>query len=85
MDLRLKNLLYPKTYIWIDVIILKETQKAILIEFDGKKAWFPKAWIVEIKQNEAKRPRTKCPRKCRVLRARQISIKISEYHWTMKF
>ena len=70
MDLRLKNLLYSKTYIWIDVFLLKETQKAILIEFDGKKAWLPKAWVMRIKQ---------------VRNKNAIRIKISEYHWAKKF
>ena len=72
-------------YIWIDAFLLKETPKAILIMFDGRRTWLPKAWIVKIKLNETKRPRTQCPRKCRALRARAISIKISEYHWTKKF
>ena len=70
MDLRLKNLLYPKTYFWIDAFLLKETQKAILIEFDGKKAWLPKAWIVKIK---------------RIKDSYVIRIKISEYNWANKF
>jgi hypothetical protein len=69
MDFRLKNLFFPKTYIWIDVLLLKETQKAILIEFNGKKVWLPKALIVKIK---------------RVKDSYVIRIKISEYHWAMK-
>lgn len=42
----LKYLLYPRhDYVWIEVTLIKETPKAILIEFDGKQAWLPKAWI----------------------------------------
>jgi len=77
MYLNLKNLLYPKTYIWIDVIILKETQKAILIEFDGKKAWLPKAWIRRIKRNK------NILRHCE--RSEAISIKIAQFHWEKEF
>jgi len=67
------DLLNPKVYLWIDVILIKETPKAILIEFDGKKTWLPKAWVVKIKSN----------RHCE--RSEAISIKISEYHWAKKF
>jgi len=56
-------------YIWVDVCIIKETPKAILIMFDGRKIWLPKAWIVRIKRN--------CHRET-------SSIKISEYHWSKK-
>jgi|GEM_PF-1879127 len=70
-------LLNPKTYLWIDVLLIKETKKAILIEFNGRKAWFPKAWIMKINPNQTKLPRTKCPR--------AASIKISEYNWDKKF
>lgn len=64
------DLLNPKTYIWIDVLLIKETAKAILIEFDGRKAWIPKAWIVGIKRNRD---------------SRAIKIKISERQWAIKF
>ena len=73
------------TYIWVDVLLIKETPKAILIMFDERKIWLPKVWIAKIELNETKRPRTQCPRKCRALRARPLSIKISEYHWAKKF
>ncbi len=58
------------TYFTIEVTLIKETPKAMLIVFDGRKAWIPKAWIMRIKhkkQNET------------------IEIKIAEYHWAMKF
>ena len=71
MDLRLKNLLCPKIYVWVDVLLIKETKKAILIEFDYRKAWFPKVRIARIKRNKRY--------------DRLISIKISEYCWTKKF
>ncbi|PIP68370.1 MAG: hypothetical protein COW92_01660 [Candidatus Omnitrophica bacterium CG22_combo_CG10-13_8_21_14_all_43_16] len=77
MDFRLRTLLYPKTYFWIDVFLLKETQKAILIKFNGKKAWLPKAWIRRIKRNK------NILRHCG--RSEAISIKISQYHWEKKF
>ena len=57
------------TYIWVDVLLIKETPKAILVMFDGRKAWLPKAWILVVKESTGK----------------QIKIKISEYHWARKF
>jgi len=36
-------------YIWVDVLLIRETKKAILIEFDGQKVWLPKAWILRVK------------------------------------
>ena len=63
----LRTFLYPEPYIWVDVFLLKETQKAILIEFDGKTAWFPKAWITKIRQGKTNSA---------------IKIKISLYHWS---
>jgi len=62
----IKTLLNPKTYIWVDAFLLKETQKAILIIFDSRKIWLPKAWIVRIKHN---------------LYLGTVKIKISQYHW----
>ena len=67
--------------IWVDVFLLKETPKAILIIFDNRKIWLPKAWITKIKRN----------RHCESLdfardKLREaISIKISEYRWVKKF
>ena len=52
-------------------MLIKETQKAILIEFDGKKIWLPKAWIVKINRK----------RHCEEQSDETIPIKISEYHW----
>jgi len=69
MDFRLRTLLYPKTYFWIDVLLIKETQKAILIEFDGRKIWLPKAWIIKITKDQ---------------HANAAKIKISEYLWAQK-
>ena len=40
----------PQEYIWVEAILIKETPKAILIEFDGKQIWLPKAWILRIKR-----------------------------------
>ena len=63
------------TYIWVDVFLIKETPRAILIMFDNRKIWIPKAWIVKINR--------KCH--CEARSAKAISIKISEYHWAKKF
>jgi len=67
-------------HIWMDVELIAETRKAILVRFDGRKEWFPKAWIVVIKRKSpviARAP--KAPE------AIPISIKISESHWAKKF
>lgn len=70
------------TYIWVDVLLVKETTKAILIMFDGRRIWLPRAWIKRIKQSA-------CPPKPSAKTAwrkrKAISIKISEYHWAKKF
>ena len=58
------------SYMWMDVLLIKETQKAILIEFDGKTAWLPKAWIAKIRQGKTNSA---------------IKIKILLYHWSQKF
>jgi len=68
------GLLNLKTYIWIDTLLINETKKAILIEFDGKKIWLPKAWIAKINR--------KCH--CEEQNDEAISIKISEYYGTLK-
>lgn len=61
--------LKPRRYLWVDVDLVRETPKAILIIFDGRKAWIPKAWIARIKRNIDV----------------SIKIKISEYRWAKKF
>ena len=66
----LEIVLYPKTYMWIDVMLIKETPKAILIMFDGRKEWLPKAWILRIKRN---------------YNSHAIRIKISQCHWEKNF
>ena len=68
------GLLNPKTYIWIDALLINETKKAILIMFDGKKIWLPKTWIVKINRK----------RHCEEQSDEAISIKISEYLWAQK-
>ena len=74
------SILDPKTYLWVDVVFVRETPKAILIIFAGRKAWIPKAWIC----------RSKCKKGHRVIaspakRGEAISIKISDYDWAKKF
>lgn len=66
----LRTFLYPEPYIWVDVFLLKETQKAILIEFDSKVAWLPKAWILIMKHSND---------------SDIVRIKISQYHWEKEF
>ena len=56
-------------YIWIDCTLVKETQKVILIMFDDREIWFPKAWIVKIKRDK---------------NGYTIRIKISQYNWAKK-
>jgi len=65
-------------HIWMDVKLLAETRKAILVRFDGRQAWFPKAWIVAVKSR--KRVIARAPKA-----PEAISIKISESHWARKF
>jgi len=48
----IKFVLESRTYLWIDVVLVKETPRAILIIFDGRKAWIPKAWLRRIKRNK---------------------------------
>jgi len=62
-------MLEQRTYLWMDVDLVRETPRAILIIFDGRKAWVPKAWIARIKRTGG----------------RFIKIKISEHHWAKKF
>jgi len=65
----IRFILEPRTYLWIDVILVRETPKAILIIFDDRKAWLPKAWIVRLKRNSDG----------------SIKIKISDCNWAKKF
>lgn len=50
----IKFALEPRTYLWVDVVFIRETPKAILIIFNGRKAWIPKAWIARTKQGEGR-------------------------------
>jgi len=84
----LKHILYPKTYIWVDVMLIKETRKAILIEFDNRQAWFPKSWIAGVRSRHCGEVRQSQPLTCRSRKSgdpKPISIKICEYHWAKKF
>jgi len=56
----------PQEYIWINATFIRETPKAILIEFDDKQIWFPKAWIMRIKRNKGNF---------------SLKIQISLYYW----
>jgi hypothetical protein len=76
----IRAILEPTTYIWINVTYVCETPKAILIIFDGREAWIPKAWLCRIKRNKGRHV-VASPAK----RGEAISIKISDYHWAKKF
>jgi len=76
----IEAILEPKRYIWIDAIIIRETPKAILIIFDGRKAWLPKAWLRHIRRRLDRRVIASPPKA-----GDAISIKISEHHWAKKF
>jgi len=65
----LKKALCPERYIWMEVTLIHETPKAILVMFDNRKAWIPNAWIIKHKQT----------------RAGFMKIKISESRWAIKF
>jgi len=60
-------------YVWVNVLLIRETRKAILIEFDSRRAWLPKVWILRIKRG------------CHCERSETISIKIAIYLWAKKF
>ena len=50
---RRSNLMCPKEkYIWVQIRILHETEKAILVD-NGMKIWIPKSWIhgIRLKNN----------------------------------
>ena len=76
----IRVMLESRTYLWANVVFVRETPKAILITFDGRKVWIPKAWIYHIKRNKGHRVIAN-PAK----RGEAISIKISDYHWSKKF
>ncbi len=76
----IRAILEPTAYIWVDAILIYETPKAILILFDGRKAWIPKAWLYRIKRNKGRHVIAN-PAK----RGEAIAIKISDYNWAKKF
>jgi len=57
-------------YVWVEVELIRETKKAILVMFESRKAWFPKAWILCLKRDEA---------------TKTAKIKISYTLWVKKF
>jgi len=73
------------TYIWQDVILVRKNPKAILILFDGQKAWIPKAWLRRIKRNKGPYVIKAYLLAIDSLSVGQIiSIQLSEYHWVKK-
>ena len=76
-------------YIWIDCTLIRETPKAILIDFDNRKIWLPKVWVVE-KRNRTT-PVILSPKGAKNLgidsprhHKQPLSIKISQYNWAKK-
>ncbi len=65
----IRFVLETRTYLWVDANLVRETPRAILIIFDGQKAWIPKTWIARLKRNENN----------------SIKIKISNYRWATNF
>lgn len=81
----IRRILEPERYLWMDVILVEETPRAILIIFDGRKAWIPKSWLRRIKRNKSLYVIGARLLAIDSLLARQIiSIQLSEYHWVMK-
>jgi len=82
----IRRILEPKRYLWMGVILVKETPRALLIIFDGREAWIPKSWLHRVKRNKSL-----CAIEARLLAidslevGQTISIQLSEYHWVMKF
>lgn len=76
----IRFVLESRSYLWIDVVLVKETPKTILIMFDGRKTWIPKAWLRRIKRKKGHSVIASPPKA-----GEAISIKISEYHWAKKF
>jgi len=76
----MRHVLYSRIYIWVDVVYIIETQKAVLIAFDGQKAWIPKTWLCRIKRKNGHCVIASPPKAGEV-----ISVKISDYHWAKKF
>ena len=40
-----------KNYIWVNITVIRKSQKAALIMFDKRKVWLPRSWIVRIKRD----------------------------------
>ena len=76
----IRRILVPTRYLWINVILVRETPRAILVVFDGQKAWIPKSWLRRIKLKKSHSVIASPPKA-----GEAISIKISEYHWARKF
>jgi len=60
---------YKRSYFWVEVELMKKTRKAVLVKFDGRRAWMPKIWILRMKRTGGGVAR----------------IKVSEYDWAKKF
>jgi len=88
----IKFALENRSHVWIDVILVKETPKVILIIFDDRKVWIPKAWLCRIKRNKSFYAIASSSKagEARLLGidslavGQAISIQLSEYHWVKK-
>lgn len=81
----IRRILLPTRYLSISVILVRETPRAILIVFDGQKAWIPKSWLRRIKHNKGLYIIGSDLLAIDSLAVGQkISIQLSEYHWVTK-
>lgn len=46
-------------YFWVEAKLIKETKKALLINFDEQIEWIPKSWIIAKKVPESENPAIK--------------------------
>jgi len=60
---------YKRSYFWVEVELMKKTRRAVLVKFDGNRAWMPKVWILRMKW----------------IGGGVARIKVSEYDWAKKF
>ena len=76
----IRSIYHEESYIWVDVSIIAETPKAVLISHNNRTVWLPKAWIMETSTLSPLRGE-----RDRVRGNETSAIRISEYHWVRKF
>jgi len=60
---------YKRSYFWVGVKLVRETRRAVLVRFDERWVWIPKAWILGRRRTSGD----------------EMRIKVSEYDWAKKF